>query len=54
MKIIRQILTISSILAIGALLTLYFSSCNTTQGLGEDIQHLGGEIQQEAAEHTRY
>ena len=54
MKTINQILTISSILATAALLTLCFASCNTTRGFGADMQHLGGEIQQEAAERTRY
>jgi len=28
-----------------------FASCNTTKGLGEDLQKLGHEIEEEADEH---
>jgi predicted small secreted protein len=33
------------------LLTLSFSSCRTTQGLGQDIKHVGSKIENEAAKH---
>ena len=54
MKTIQLFLTVSSLLATTALVSLCLSSCNTTRGLGRDVQSLGQEIQQEAAEHTHY
>lgn len=54
MKTLQLILTIGAAITTMALFSLCASSCHATRGLGHDMQHLGHQIEEEAAEHTRY
>jgi predicted small secreted protein len=45
-----RIITLFSLVIVSGLL----ASCRTTQGLGQDLQHLGNKIEEEAGEHTRH
>lgn len=54
MKTLQLILTIGAAITTMALFSLCVTSCNTTRGFGHDMQHLGNQIEEEAAEHTRY
>lgn len=40
--------------AVLAILLLALTPCQTTRGLGEDIEALGGEVRETAAETTYY
>jgi predicted small secreted protein len=37
-----------------SLLSLGLSACNTVEGAGRDVEHLGRDIHDEAQEHKRY
>lgn len=37
-----------------SLLSLALTACNTVEGAGRDVAHLGREMQGEAAEHKHY
>lgn len=54
MKLVKSILSIGAITAVAALILSSTTSCNTTRGFGRDVGKLGQEIEEEAAQHTRY
>ncbi|HEX7328317.1 MAG TPA: entericidin A/B family lipoprotein [Casimicrobiaceae bacterium] len=48
---LKRILLLAAMLSAVAVPTLALTACNTIQGAGKDISHLGGAIQHEAREH---
>ena len=47
----KRTLFLVVMLSVVSLPTLSLTACNTVQGAGKDISHLGGAIQDEAREH---
>ena len=48
---LKRILFLVVMLSVATVPTLALTACNTIQGAGEDISHLGNAIQHEAREH---
>ena len=42
------------IFCLAALMSLALTACNTVQGAGQDIEHAGRSLSNEAQEHKRY